>query len=266
MFINGQGGTRHFRYDVKVIPGIDHLRDEGAPSRVPGDVFLYAEHLASLGQCLRKACGELFHAGCLFGRGGVLVGKDGKHVVPVSRAFVLVHDVPGLLQQDGLGSLRELDALVHDTVFLNQVPGEVADIHVGHAARVIAEQEQVEVQLFLPGKQGAVYVGDFLDDLVQNGSGGCFRSLDIIAQAKESVHVYPVHFLFPCMVTNGAQQAQLVRQPGFIAVPDTLFLDPKREIQQEQPGDVGEEIGGKETVVLLFREPLQGHTINTRNV
>ena len=48
-----------------------------------------------------------------------------------------------------------------------------------------------------------------------------------------------------------------MRQPGFIAVPDTLFLGPEREIQQELFGDVSEEIGGKGAVVLLFREPLQ---------
>ena len=82
-----------------------------------------------------------------------------------------------------LSFFRKFDAFIHDAVFLNQVPREIADIHIRHAARVIAEQKQVEMQLFFLGEQGSVYIGDFFNDLIGYGFGSCFRPLDIIAQA-----------------------------------------------------------------------------------
>ena len=74
-----------------------------------------------------------------------------------------------LLSNSGLAVLK-LDTFIDDAVFLDQIPCQVTYIDIRHTSGIVAEQEQIKMQLLFFRKQGTVNICDFSYDCFRNCS------------------------------------------------------------------------------------------------
>lgn len=97
----------------------------------------------------------------------MLLGVDREYIVVEAFAPVFVQDVDEAVDKQRFGQFGEFRALVDNHAFLlvNHIPYQVDDIDVRHAAAVKAEEEEVEAELLLLGKEAAVHEFHAPDDV-----------------------------------------------------------------------------------------------------
>ena len=187
----------------------------------------------------------------------MFLGIDREDVVADAFApvFPQNHDEP--VDKQGLGQLGEFGTLIdnHAFLFVNHVPCQVDDIDVGHTAAVKAEEEKVETELLLLGKEAAVHELHPADDVRIDGFGLELSPRHLFSSRLEDCWVGSVHVEFVLgIVYQCTEDAKELAQPGTVPVFDATSFQINDVFPKEFLGNVGEVKAGQVFVVLLLGE------------
>lgn len=199
--------------------GIQFTGNERAAGRVSRHLLLDAQNGAYLVQRFAHEGREAVATPHLLFIGPVLFGIDGKDVVIHAFAPVFVDYLYEPVDEQRLGRLRELRALVDDHALLlvDHLPRQIDDIDVRHAAAVETEEEEVEAQLFLFGEEAAVDEPDTADDIYADGLRLELSPRHLLHDGLENRRVGAVHAEFVGgMVHQRTEHAQKLSQTALL--------------------------------------------------